>query len=427
MKTHSRCARCRLLFETGLQLVLTLVLLMSTGLFAMSGIDMVAKLSAQFAGGVRAPSQNGIVNQTITGFIVIFASILVVETSGLLISCSIILLQEASFLSSMLENIRALASDDKTLDLSKNVMIARGQSRAFDISISIAAYIILMCFFAALGFAGYMVATNGIDTDSGQALGNAGIDVFVRATARNTIMTTTLAAYICVFIAIAVRAVYALWQTLWWLFATYAEVARVKDTRAKSIYRVFALSMYMLIWPLVTTLLATAHVVLSGISDLLWCFRLQTCAIHVSLIQSDVVTCLEALPFPDWEDPPVFQDAASDLVEGTGLGAKNAASTAWFVLILVLRRLCWRRETSQWIHTTESLKRLSVGYVFLFLLVGLLPHLCLLVGKKHCLKPFDNAMLQAGAGVIGGVGALVRLLSGIHSCTRYVYRALNWY
>ena len=389
----------------------------------MSGIDMIAKLSAQFAGGVRDPDNDGIENPTLTGFIVIFASILVVETTGLLISSSIILLRESSFLSSMLENIRALTSNDRPQDFSENVRNVRGLSRAFDISISIAAYIILLCFLAALGFAGYMVATNSMDTDSGQALGNANIDVFLRATARNTIMTTTLAAYICVFVAIAVRAVYVLLQTLRWLFATYAEVARDQETRAQSICRVFALSMYVLCWPLVTTLLATAYVVLPVLSDLFFCLRLQPCAFTVGSIHDMVRDALDALPFPVWEDPPEFQEAASYLVNTTGSDAKKSvASTAWFVFFLVSRRLCWSREKSQWIHATESLKSLSAGYVFIWFLSSLSLFVCPKFDSFHVCpedKPlFNNTTLLAGMGVIGGFGAVVTLYSCIRTCTR---------
>lgn len=218
-----RCGSCveniRNVVQMSLQLVLALVLLMSTGLIAMTGIDIISKLAAQYAGGIKDDASD----KVLRGFALLFACILVVETSAMFINCTTVLLRDAAFINGIFENLRKMVglapmiSGETDADM---VQKERRRIRAFDIGNVVALSVIAACFLAALGLAGWMVLVPGArDTDSGQSLGNAGFDVFVRASARNTVMTTTIAAYLCVFFAVALRGFYALLQILRWLFS----------------------------------------------------------------------------------------------------------------------------------------------------------------------------------------------------------------
>lgn len=89
---------------------------MSTGLFALTAVDVISKLTTKYTADIRDPN-NSMSWRCLVCFAIITASGLVIESSVLLISFAMRAISQISFVESVVEDFRSLLlrTDDQTV------------------------------------------------------------------------------------------------------------------------------------------------------------------------------------------------------------------------------------------------------------------------------------------------------------------------
>lgn len=406
--------------------LLAVFLMMSTGLVAITAVDVISKLAQRYAADVRDPS-NSLTWRCQVCFAIITATGLVVETSILLISFATRVMGQVSFFESVAEDYgMLLRAQHGNQQNDAQWKLSRKRFQRIDQGTWISAGFLAACLFVALIYSTVIVSGSKVvpnhDITAATALAS-NVESFFYAFITSTITVATLAAYVCVFCLVALRALFMLASVLLWVRRnawTWSDGCAQKrgasiqpaaslesplghaSTRLRAAAAVALGVSYIVFWPYAAALITTASVVCSVLRKARHgaCFGLnlncqaehrttagimQPC--FACRYSTAVQALLDTLPFP----------TRSEFILSWG-------GNSYVPLIFDFISANGNGGDSQWDLVRTSLSRLSASY-FIFWWAASLAF-------------SKNSVLQGGLGLVGCIGTIVMLHRWMVECSQ---------